>query len=148
MTSEDEIDKTPMDTTVDTVEEDKQVPVVTASEAQPATSQQPALSAADIQNMQAAMMMQQMQASMRAMEASSQSGQWKPAPSGLPDDGMWGKNTYVGSRTLSTGCILSLFLCIPGILFCCVCPQDKRTAYKVDGKVSPTRAIEVASSVV
>jgi hypothetical protein len=110
------------------------IEAVVAEGVQPASLQShESFSAEMMQKMQTMMMMQ----SMQSLQAGQQASQhWKPPPSGLPDDGWWGRNTYVGGKTCSHGFLLGcICFVIPGIIYCCCCAQDKRQAYKVDGKI-------------
>ena len=55
-------------------------------------------------------------------------------PPNCKEGGIWGTATYVGDTTKAIAC-LGCLCC--GCLACCVllCPQDKKDAYCVDGKV-------------
>mmetsp|Transcript_18205 Transcript_18205/g.27773 ORF Transcript_18205/g.27773 Transcript_18205/m.27773 type:complete len:98 (+) Transcript_18205:44-337(+) len=55
-------------------------------------------------------------------------------PPGVEEGGIWGVNSYVGSKTGAIACLGCLCFCIPGLLVL-FCPMDERDAYKVKGKV-------------
>ena len=65
-------------------------------------------------------------------------------PPGSPEGGTWGTVKYVGSTTQMYACLGCLCFCLPGLsLLLCCCPQDKKDAYAVNGKVSERSLVAV-----